>query len=39
MTTAEIKDLIRAYQAGRITLGEVAYAIKVWGGNLDDIMF
>lgn len=39
MTREEIIQLVKAYQAGELTLGEIYYAVQIWGGDLDDILF
>lgn len=38
MTKEEITELVKAYQAGRLTLGEIYYAVQIWGGDLDEVL-
>ena len=39
MTKEEITELVKAYQAGRLTLGEIYYDVQIWGGDLDEVLF
>jgi hypothetical protein len=39
MSREEIIQLVEAYKAGRLTLGEIYYAVQIWGGDLDEILF
>ncbi len=39
MTKEEVAQLVEAYKAGRLTMGEIRFAIAIWGGELDESMF
>jgi hypothetical protein len=38
MTKEEIIQLVEAYKAGRLTLGDIYHAVQIWGGDIDEIL-